>query len=269
MRKSWMYTALCISQLSFAGDMGTYMPPQAMSTSPYAGRYGKVITLSLAPAWYGNQTMTERNFYALSPLTPEFYHTYYSRHSEGVVGAGELFFALNRPLQNDWSVQFGIVMAYSGNGKLYGDLAVGQPIVARYPYSFRLSNGRVGLKGKLISDYPTLLKPYVSASINAGFNRAWDYTTSHAVLGIASRPQFEGHTSVAFTYTLGMGVQANLTPSWQVGVGYEFADWGKYGLNSPDFVLNNPQGLRFAYRGLHASYFYTHALQVSLSYMMI
>ena len=34
----------------------------------------------------------------------------------------------------------------------------------------------------------------------------------------------------ALTYTLGTGVQKILNAHWQVGVGYEFSDWGQSSL---------------------------------------
>jgi len=39
-------------------------------------------------------------------------------------------------------------------------------------------------------------------------------------------PNFASNTTTAFTYTLGVGVERHLNQHWQVGMGYEFADWG-------------------------------------------
>ncbi|MGL6035737.1 MAG: porin family protein, partial [Legionella sp.] len=49
-------------------------------------------------------------------------------------------------------------------------------------------------------------------------------------------------------YTVGAGLQKSLNDNWQVGVGYEFADWGKSQLASaPEQTLNSGLGLNHLY----------------------
>lgn len=69
--------------------------------------------------------------------------------------------------------------------------------------------------------------PWVSASIGVGFNRAHDFMTTPLIFEALPNPNFADHTKPAFTYMLSAGVQKSISENWLVGVGYEFADWGK------------------------------------------
>ena len=58
---------------------------------------------------------------------------------------------------------------------------------------------------------------------------------------------------------MGAGVQKALNNHWQVGVGYEFADWGKSTLGrSLGQTLNT---------GLSLNYFYTNGVLFNLTYL--
>lgn len=226
----------------------------------------KVITLSLGPAWYNNEQTVVRNVFPATVFFPELAHTYVPRDTSGILGSGELYFALARPLDKQVSGQFGLAVAYSGNGKQKGFLNVGRPIIGSYDYSYKQTNARIAFKGKLVSDWVYWARPYISGSAGVGFNRSWDYVTSHRILGIASQPSFSQKTVTAFSYTAGIGLQGNITPEWQIGVGYEFADWGKSSLGKPRFLP--PSAPYIPYSVLHGGSFYTHELQFSLSYLM-
>ncbi|MDI1351991.1 MAG: hypothetical protein PSV35_04360 [bacterium] len=72
-----------------------------------------------------------------------------------------------------------------------------------------------------------MVTPYVSGSMGVGFNRARGFTITPKIIQEIPAPEFTPHTETAFTYTLGIDIQKALTPNVQVGIGYEFTDWGK------------------------------------------
>lgn len=259
--------ASLFSMTVIAGSMGVMGDDDAIP-----GACGKVVTLSVGPAWYNNKADIQRNFFPSLIAPPGILHTYVPKDNSGILGTGELFFGLTRAFDTHYSAQAGIAVAYSGDGKDRGVLILGPSLSPdRFPYSYKLSNGRISLKGKLASDWGFWAQPYISGSGGVGFNRSWAYTTTHAIDGIVSRPSFGSDTTVAFTYTAGAGLQGNITPNWQIGVGYEFADWGKNSLGDHEFHLlrNSLAGVgRFPYRAPHSGNFYTHELQFSLSYLM-
>lgn len=243
---------------AWAGSMGDVSPEEIRRNV-----CSKVITLGLGPAWYNNEGGTQRNLYFFPPLT---LHTYVPEHTSGVIGSGELFFGLARPLTNQLAGQLGIAVGYSGNGKLSGHLNIGEPAVATYPYSYSVSSARIALKGKLVSAWNYWAKPYISGSAGVGFNRSWDYDSPYTIYPLGLHPTFSNNTAVGFAYTAGIGIQANINPQWQLGVGYEFSDWGKNSLHEPSLTLLD--GTFLQYHGLHSNSFYTQSVQFSVSYIL-
>lgn len=71
-------------------------------------------------------------------------------------------------------------------------------------------------------------------------------------------PNFASNTTAAFTYTLGVGVERNINLHCQVGIGYEFADWGMSQLSRASGQTLNT--------GLSLSHLYTNGLLFNLTY---
>lgn len=73
-------------------------------------------------------------------------------------------------------------------------------------------------------------------------------------------PNFSSHTHTTFTYTLGVGVQKVLNQNWQVGVGYEFADWEKNQLSRAEGQTLNS--------GLTQNHLYTNGVLLNITYLL-
>jgi opacity protein-like surface antigen len=255
--------AALFSMSAVAGGMGGRSAPPPPPPLARAGTCAKVITLSVGPAWYNNSGRIQRNF--LIPL--DIFHTYVPENASGVVGTGEIFFALARPVFNQVSGQLGLAAAYSGNGKARGRLHIGYPVYTEtYAYSYQLASTRIAMKGKLASEWAYWAKPYISASAGVGFTRSWNYESPYSIYPRHSQGTFSSETAYGFSYTAGIGVQTYINTDWQIGIGYEFADWGKNRLARPRVRI--PATELIQYPGLHSPSFYTHELQFSVSYIM-
>ncbi len=103
-----------------------------------------------------------------------------------------------------------------------------------------------------------MLKPYVSGSLGVGFNQAYHFNITPTIFAAVPAPNFTSNTTVAFTYTLGIGLQRAINAHWKVSAGYEFADWGKSQLGT---ALGQTLGA-----GLSLNHLYTNGIQFSLSY---
>lgn len=114
-------------------------------------------------------------------------------------------------------------------------------------------------KGTLLANTGFWLIPWVSGSIGVGFNNAHGFHSTPTLFEALPIPDFAAHTQTALTYTLGAGVQKALNPHWQVGVGYEFADWGKSQLGRAAGQTQNS--------GLTLNHFYTNGALFNLTYI--
>jgi opacity protein-like surface antigen len=226
-----------------AGSMG-----EPMDVKPF------VATLSIGPAWEnGGKTQT---FY----LVPNIQKTYQAMTRTTTVASGEIFLGLERPVNHLVTGQFGLALAATSSGQLNGNVwEEANPNFNNFDYSAKANQLRVSAKGKLIANINQPLLPYVSASLGAGFNHAYDFVVTPKIVEEVPAPAFGANTTTAFTYTLGAGIQRNINQHWQVGLGYEFADWGNTTLaTAPGQTLGH---------GLQLSPIYTQELQFYISYV--
>lgn len=228
-----------------AGTMGPVMTPKDWTW---------VGSIAAGPVWArGGETQT---FY----LAPEIEKTYAARKSSNALASGELFAGLQKSLTSQWVGQLGLALAATGDAKLQGIIwDDADPQFNNYSYQYKVGNTRVALKGKLLFDKGYWAMPWVSASVGAGFNRAHAFTNTPLIFEALPNTNFSSNTKTAFTYTLGAGVQKTMSEHWQVGVGYEFADWGKSGLGRASGQTLNT--------GLKLNHLYTNGVLFNLTYV--
>ena len=233
------------STLVFGGTMGPSVVEPGLS--PY------VVTLSVGPVW--TSAVDNQTIY----VTPNIQKTYAANNQTHAIADGELFLGMQRALNARFQGQLGVAVGVTSRANLSGNVwDDADAAFNNFNYSYNLQHTYVAAKGKLLADVGMLIKPYVSASIGAGFNRSSGFNSTPIIFAAKPTPDFTSQTTTAFSYTLGIGLQRAITMNWHAGVGYEFSDWGKSQLNH---VPNQPLG-----NGLSESHFYTNGLLFSLSY---
>jgi opacity protein-like surface antigen len=159
-------------------------------------------------------------------------YTYIPNSSTQTLGTGELFLGIQSPLTKKMQVQWGLALASSTNANLSGNIYDSIFNRNTYSYSYQVKHSRVALKGKLllgelVSNWGFALTPWISASVGLGINQAHSYNSTPLFDTGSPMPNFANNTIGALAYTLGAGIEYSINSSWQVGIGYEFADWGK------------------------------------------
>lgn len=238
-------SASFLNHTSLAGTLGPVMPSKDWTW---------VGSVAAGPIWArGGETQT---LY----LTPEIEKTYAARKSTNAIASGELFVGIQKSLTSQWLGQLGLAAATTGNTKIQGVIwDDADPQFDNYSYQYKVRNTLVALKGKLLFDNGHWVMPWVSASLGVGFNRAHDFTNTPLIFEALPNNNFTNHTKTAFTYKLGAGVQKSISEHWQLGVGYEFADWGKSELSrSMGQTMNS---------GLALNHLYTNGVLLNLTYL--
>lgn len=216
----------------------------------------KVVSISAGPAWSGNGT-TQTIL-----LQPLIQNTYAATEPNNLLASGELFLGMQKQLNAKFYSQFGIALAAAGKAKFNGDVWVNaDPNFNNYTYKYNVTHGHVAVKGKLLADVGYGVRPYVSASIGIGVNKASDFTMETKLYQEVVPPAFESHSTITTPYTLGIGVQEVVNENLQAGFGYEFIDWGKSELGRASGQLMNTTGLT-------ENHIYTNVLLVTLTYVM-
>jgi opacity protein-like surface antigen len=226
-----------------------------LNSSQHSSRF--VVTVSGGPEW-ANLGNTQ-TFY----LKSDIQNTYFADNLNQTLGTAELFMGLQRALNTQFTGQLGIAVASGSVARLSGQIwQDADPDYYNFNYTYKIIPFRVAMKGKLIAENNFLtsyIQPYISGSLGAGFNRAFNYQATPTIFQAVVAPGFTPNTSSSFSYTVGAGIQRSLNSNWQVGIGYEFADWGSSSLAAaPGQTLN---------KGLRLGSLYTNELQFNISYI--
>ncbi|MES2218721.1 MAG: hypothetical protein V4501_09955 [Pseudomonadota bacterium] len=181
-----------------------------------------VITLS------GFQGWESANAKQTLFLNSEIVKAYVSNPSVQAYGTGELFVGLYQPVSKLLEWQYGLALGVNGNTRITGSIWDDDNVkFNNYSYNYLVRSTSISLKTKLLTDIGMAFIPWVSARIGVGFNQAHDFTSSPTLFEALPTPGFSSYTTVAFTYAIGIGAQLPITDNWEVGVGYEFSNWGK------------------------------------------
>ena len=247
MKKKQIISALLTSFLTssvFAGAMG------ATSES---SNWNWVSTLSVGPVW--EQAGDTQSFY----LTPEIDKTYAAHQSTNTLANADFFVGKQKKLSKSIQAQLGLDVAATSNASLSGLIWDDEiPRFANYSYSYKIQHSHIAAKSKVLIDKGYWLTPWISGSLGIGFNTAHDFQNTPLINEAVVNPNFASHTQVAFTYTVGVGLQKTLNQHWQAGLGYEFADWGQSLLGrAAEQTLNN---------GLALNHLYTNGILFNLTY---
>jgi len=231
-----------------------------LTCSVYAGESGtslnsRMLAFSGGPAWYhAGKTQT---LY----IQPDFPNTYMPQKNTYVLADGEVFAGFQRALPHKTLGQLGFTVAATTSATEKGSVwEFSDPTFNNFIYQYHITHVHVAMKGKALSSQISESNlPYISGSAGVGFNRAYDYTTTPQIFEAVAPPNFQANTETTFTYTLGVGIQHICSPHTQIGVGYEFADWGKSALRTA--AGQRTQDI------LQLNHLYTNQLQFNMTFI--
>lgn len=235
------------SGLASAGNMGV------LGTS---SSWDWVLTFGIGPAW---TTPGQTQSLALTSTLSQLYVPHLETET---ILSGEIDLSLQHPISHHILGQLGFGVTDTSsiplNGEIWQD---NDPDFNNFNYNYKVNHTHVVLRGKLLmvdlmEQYPSI-QPYVSASIGLGWNHAYHYADVSTLVEVAPEPGFQTNTSTAFTYTLDAGIQKQLNRHWALGVGYEFADWGKSQLGAAPGQVGDS--------GLQLNHTYINQLVISVS----
>jgi opacity protein-like surface antigen len=213
-----------------------------------------VITLSGGPAWESAGQKQTLN------LSSSIQKTYTADQPTNTLGQGELFLGIQKPLTTIIQGQLGLAVGATSNATLSGDIwDDGDSEFNNYSYQYQIKHQDIMLKGKLLGNWGWGFMPWVSAGLGIGFNRSHDFTNTPTITEALPTANFSSNTTASFTYTLGLGIEHALNKHWQIGAGYEFADWGQS-------ELGRAKGQTIG-EGPSLSHLYTNAFLLNLSFI--
>jgi opacity protein-like surface antigen len=193
-------------------------------------------------------------------LAPMTIKTFAAHKASNTIGEGEVFVGLQKVLMPQLLGQYVIALTKTSDANLQGYIwDDADSSFNNSTYQYHVQSTRVAFKGKLLFDKIRWLEPWISGSLGVGFNRSHGFSSTPVIPEAVPMNNFNGHIATSFSYTLGAGFQAPINSNWQIGIGYEFADWGQSGLNrSPGQTENS---------GPELNHIYTQGILVNLTYL--
>lgn len=206
-----------------------------------------VSTLSLGQSWeHAGEAQTIN-------LAPDITKIYTANSPTYTLMTGDLFLGVQSSLPHNFQGQLGFDVGATSSADLSGNIwDDANPEFNNYMYQYSIRHQHIAIKGKLLHDCHWPVLPWISATVGVGFNTAYGFTNTPTIFEAVASPNFASHTTHAFTYAIGLGAQYTLNKNWQIGLGYEFADWGKSQLAAP---------------GPSLSHLYTNSLLLNLTYL--
>lgn len=213
-----------------------------------------VGSLALGPDWVSGGSTQTLN------LGPELDKTYTANKPTSTIANLDIFLGLQKVLSSRLTGQVGLNFATTSDAKLSGNIwDDASPTFNNYTYQYKIKHTQLALKGKLLGDFGWPVMPWVSLMLGVGFNESFDFSNTPLIFQAVESPNFANNTEAAFTYGAGIGVQRKIVNHWQVGIGYEWSDWGRSQLGRAASSANN--------QSISLSHFYASAVMVNITFL--
>lgn len=168
-----------------------------------------------------------RTFPIINPITDEFY-IYSANRPTQTASVFDGFIGLEWACHPQWSLQMGLGYNQAWNFRAEGSFLQGTDVQSedRYSYHYNVLTRQLLAEGKLLYNFKKCYHPYFSLGLGAAFNNASDSGTNVPPFSTFTR-QYKNNTKTSFTYSVGVGIDADVLDHLRLGIGYRFADFGQ------------------------------------------
>ncbi|SRR5579883_338522 len=231
-KQSLFIILLALTQSSFANTWIDWW--QKMEWRP-------ILTLGGGSA-FATDVGQSQNFPIVDPATDEFYN-YAASSNTQTATFYQGFIGAERPLCSNGLIQLGLeynqVAPFTAKGILTQGVDV--PSENSYNYSYNVIPRQLLVETKLLYTLQQIVHPYFLVGLGISLNKAYSYGTDAPPLLTFTR-MYANHSNTAFSYALGLGVDADVCPHVRVGAGYRFSDYGPVKLGNATIDTSNVAG---------------------------
>lgn len=149
-----------------------------------------------------------------------------------VVGMGGVFAGAEYAIQPDWWLQSGFSYYAFSAIQQQGSTDNGPG-----NYHYNVQSQQVLWESRLAYHYQRF-NPYFSVGLGTAINKDNNYQVTH---NGSTGYVFSGHQQAAFSWQVGVGMDANITQHWRAGLSYRFVDLGANSLGTVPNAWGNNQ----------------------------
>lgn len=187
-------------------------------------------------------------------------YTGLSNHNTQVVGG--VFLGGETELSSQWRWQYGVQYLATDPFNVSGNVfQFSDPLYNNLNYNYYIQNYRVLAETKLFANFTTRWHPYAIAAIGAGINKTYNYyEIGKTSADVPMTVPFMNKTATGLAYSLGLGLDMDLSNQVRIGVNYRWSDLGKASLGTTP--------LQDSTTTIHYSNFRANELLVEISYVV-
>lgn len=165
-------------------------------------------------------------FPILNPIVDEYYYYTVNNRSQSQ-GVIDVYLGTEWDLWPDWLLQLGVDYNQPTRFPVSGYYVQGTDALSQdtYFYQYFITTKQLLAEAKLLFSFQQKFHPYVVGGIGASFNNAYRFIPYYPTTLTFTR-MYLPHSSSAFSYAIGLGVDYDLFPQIRVGVGYRFTNAG-------------------------------------------
>ena len=163
-------------------------------------------------------------------LLPPYQDTFTGSNNDDTPFGG-IFAGIESPFYQDFLWQIGLsyyqTSAFTAKGRIW---QFTNPDFNNISYQEQIKNQQILIETKFLGtiNKKIILHPYLTAALGEAINTASDYTETALQPYVVKHPaDFSDHTSHAFSYAFGLGLDVELTDHVRFGVGYRYAYLGR------------------------------------------
>jgi opacity protein-like surface antigen len=109
-----------------------------------------------------------------------------------------------------------------------------------YNYQYSIQSQQILAVAKVFGTVTERYHPYVSVGLGAGFNNSKSFqVTTAETESLNVAPLFRNNVQTSFSYSAGLGVDADVNEHLRIGLGYRFTDLGASSLGSGTVSVND------------------------------
>ncbi len=220
-----------------------------------------MLTLT-AGAAFNSDAGHSQNFPATDEIFSFFNYAANNTHQTLAIFGG--FVGAEFLLHPKWDLQAGL--AYYQPSTFHTNGIVTQGIDPDsenlYTYKYAIQSRQLLAESKLLY-HCRYFHPYLSAGIGAAWNRSQSFAVNIQPPFTTLSNQFNNNTMTSFTYSVGLGLDVDMTKQARIGIGYRFADLGKSKTGNgiiDDVITQNT---------LSQSHLYTHEILAQLTFILM
>ncbi len=187
------------------------------------------------PAQNQTLTLTQDNKTVTNYYTPQ--------SSQNLTGMAGVFIGVEKNFSMvAWQIGFGYYYLLPFDVKGTASYPLNN-VVAQSHYQYKVQSQQLLVESKLLLPLAKRWYPYVMVGVGPALNRSSDYSETPFNGDNSGNYVFGDQQTIAFSYSVGAGLDVALTDAWRLGIGYRFSDLGAVGLGKPtnqtaDVTLN-------------------------------